>query len=43
MITGNGKIPYIYYFQLSFFAKENTKQSDHGGRAAASYFIILVL
>ncbi len=31
-------IPYILYFQSSCFAKENTKQSDHAGRAAASKF-----
>jgi hypothetical protein len=36
MMTGNSNIPYICYFQLSCFAKENTKQSDHAGRAAAS-------
>ncbi len=35
-MTGNGNIPYIFYFQLSYFAKENTNQSDHAGRAAAS-------
>ncbi len=36
MVTGNGNMPYICYFRLSCFAKENTKQSDHAGRAAAS-------
>ncbi len=36
MMTGNSNIPYLCYFQLSCFAKENTKQSDHAGRAAAS-------
>ncbi len=36
-MTGNGNIPYICCFQLSCSAKENTKQSDHAGRAAASY------
>ncbi len=36
-MTGNGNIPYICYFQLSCFVKENTKQRDHAGRAAASY------
>ncbi len=35
-MTGNGNVPYICYFQLSCFAKENTKQSDHAGPAAAS-------
>ncbi len=29
MMTGNGNIPYICCFQLSCFAKENTKHSDH--------------
>ncbi len=38
-MTGNGNIPYICYFQLSCFAKENTKQSDHVGRAAASLLL----
>ncbi len=37
-MTGNGIIPYICYFHLSCFAKENTKQNDHAGRAAASNF-----
>ncbi len=41
MMTGNGNIPYICCFQLSCFAKENTKQSDHAGRAAASLLNIL--
>ncbi len=36
-MTGNGNIPYICYFQVSCFANENTKQSDHAGRAVASY------
>ncbi len=37
-MTGNGNIPYICYFQLSCFSKENSKQSDHAGPAAASLF-----
>ncbi len=37
-MAGNGNIPYMCYFQLSCFAKQNSKQSDHGGRAAASYY-----
>ncbi len=36
MMTGNGNIPYICYFQLGCFSKENTKQSDHAGRAEVS-------
>ncbi len=42
-MTGNGNIPYMLYFQLSCFAKENTKQSDHAGRAAASILKFIAL
>ncbi len=37
-MKGNGNIPYICYIQLSRFAKENAKQSEHAGRAAASMY-----
>ncbi len=42
-MRGNGNIPYTCYFQLSCFAKENAKQSDHAGRAAASFMKTMTL